>query len=174
VARRSRSTTVRGLEQQPASCGNCGQRYTWEWGSQMPLLVTSDQGESLFDLPRFRGGIRSAVRKLPGTASIWGDEKMVASAANTASVSATPYIRAPTPEHPIPSIDAGDLWLAAASAVRAIHPLAFVRYALHSGAVDDLDWQEKENAVRLSRMEMVVQDIGRRYFGLRNFPQEIG
>jgi len=32
VARRSRSASVKGLDQQPASCNYCGQRYTLEWG----------------------------------------------------------------------------------------------------------------------------------------------
>jgi transcriptional regulator NrdR family protein len=171
VARRSRANTVRGLEQQPASCGNCGQRYVWEWGAQVPLLVITESDEAIFDVPRFRAGIRSAVRRLPGTAAIWGDERLVASAANTASMNATPFIRAPTPEHPIPSIDARDLWLAAASALREIHPLAFVRYALHSRAIVGLDWEKPANARRQTRLVAVVQDIGRRYFGMKSFPE---
>jgi transcriptional regulator NrdR family protein len=62
VARRSRSSTVRGLEQQPASCSHCGQRFIWEWGSLVPLVVISAEGESLFDLSRFRNGIRASCR----------------------------------------------------------------------------------------------------------------
>lgn len=170
IARRSRATVVRGLEQQPASCGFCGQRYVLEWGSQAPLVVVSDQGESLFDIARFRAGIRNAVRKLPGTAAIWGDEKLVISAAHTAAVSAIPYIRPPGPGHAIPSVDAGDLWLAAAEALRGIHPLAFVRYALHSGAIDDLDWRRPEFASALERMQSIVSEIGRRYFVSQTFP----
>jgi transcriptional regulator NrdR family protein len=164
VARRSHVSTVRGLEQQPASCSNCGQKYTWEWGSHVPLLVTSEGGVSLFDLPRFRAGIRSAVRKLPGAAAIWSDEKLIASAAHTASISATPYIFRPSPEHPFPSISSEDLWLAAASALRSIHPLAFVRFALHSRALDEVDWEDKASRDRLSGMERIVQGITRRYF----------
>ena len=170
VARRSRASTVRGLEQQPASCSNCGQRYTWEWGAQVPLIVITGAGEALFEVPRFRAGIRSAVRRLPGSAAIWGDERLVESAANTASVNATPYIKPPTPECPIPSIDAGDLWLAAASALREIHPLAFLRYALHSRAIVGLDWKKRENARRQARMETVIQSIGSRYFDVKGFP----
>ena len=100
---------VRHLDQQPASCGHCGQRYTWEWGSQIPLLITSRRGESLFDFRRFRSGIRHSVRKLPGTALIWSDEKLIASAASSALVSATPYIRQPNAASRVPSIDASDL-----------------------------------------------------------------
>jgi hypothetical protein len=136
-----------------------------EWGSRTPLIVTSDQGDALFDIERFRGGIRSAVRKLPGSAAIWSDEKLVVSAAHSAAVSAIPYIRAPEDGHPIPSIEAGDLWLAAAGALRLIHPLAFVRFALHSGAVDDLDWRRPEFGRTLSALERIVLDIARRYFG---------
>ena len=88
-------------------------------------------------------------------------------------MSATPYIRPPTAEHPIPSIDAGDLWLAASAALRGIHPLAFVRYALHSGAVDDLDWQNRQHAARLAKMEAIVLEIGRRYFNSPRFPRII-
>jgi len=70
----------------------------------------------------------------------------------------------------MPAIDAGDLWLAAAAALRDIHPLAFVRYALHSGAVDDLDWSLPEFAAALARMEAIVREVGQRYFGSRTFP----
>jgi transcriptional regulator NrdR family protein len=171
VARRSRSSSVRGLEQQPASCSNCGQRYTWEWGSLVPLVVISGDGESLFDLARFRNGIRASVRKLPGSAAIWGDEKLVTSAANQASISATPFIRPLSAEHPLPAIEAGDLWLAAASALRSIHPLAFVRFSLHSGAVEGLDWSDPDNARRLKRIESIVLDICRRYFDSPRFPE---
>jgi transcriptional regulator NrdR family protein len=171
VARRSRATVVRHLDQQPASCGHCGQRYTWEWGSQIPLLITSRRGESLFDFNRFRGGIRHSVRKLPGTAVIWSDEKLIASAASAALVSATPYIHPPRPDDRVPSIDASDLWLAAADALRAIHPLAFVRFVLHSGAVGALDWTDPDNVKRLSRMVRVVEGIGQRYFETPRFPR---
>lgn len=164
VSRRSRSRRVRDLEQQPASCGHCGQRYTWEWGSQVPLLVSSEEGDSLFDLARFRTGIRSAVRKLPGPAAIWTDEKLVASAANTALVRATPYIRAPQRGRPVPSLYADDLWLAAASALRGIHPLAFVRYAIHSGALANLDWSTRENSRKLREMDSIVLRIAGRHF----------
>jgi transcriptional regulator NrdR family protein len=170
VARRSRSSSVRGLEQQPASCSNCGQRYTWEWGSLVPLVVISSDGESLFDLPRFRNGIRASVRKLPGTAAIWSDEKLITSAVNTASISATPFIKPLSERDALPSLNAEDLWLAAASALRSIHPLACVRYALHSGAVQALDWTDAENARRLRRIESIVLNICRRYFGSPRFP----
>jgi transcriptional regulator NrdR family protein len=171
IARRSRSNAVRGLDQQPASCSHCGQRYVMEWGSQAPLLVSSAQGDSLFDIARFRAGIRSAVRKLPGTAAIWGDEKLVVSAANTAAVAAIPFIQPPTTQRPIPSINSGDLWLAAAAALRGIHPLAFVRYAVHSGAIDDLDWNDAVAKGALTRMEETVVSIGRRYFDSPAFPE---
>jgi transcriptional regulator NrdR family protein len=170
IARRSRAGSQRGLDQQPASCGFCGQRFTLEWGSHAPLLVTSDQGDSLFDVERFRGGIRSAVRKLPGSASIWSDEKLVVSAAHTAATSAIPFIRGPGEGHPIPSLNAGDLWLAAAAALRGIHPLAFVRYAMHSGAVDDLARGDRDIGPAFRRMEGLVTTIARRYFGLPRFP----
>jgi transcriptional regulator NrdR family protein len=170
VARRSRASIVRHLDQQPASCNHCGQRYVWEWGSQVPLLITSSRGESLFDFNRFRSGIRHSVRKLPGTAMIWSDEHLVASAANSALVSATPYIRPVSPDTRVPSIDASDLWLAAAGALRAIHALAFVRFVLHSGAVGALDWRDREHANQLARMLGIVQLIGRRYFGSPSFP----
>jgi transcriptional regulator NrdR family protein len=170
IARRSRATVVQGLDQQPASCGYCGQRFALEWGSQAPMLVTSEQGESLFDVERFRGGIRSAVRKLPGTAAIWSDEKLVVSAAHSAAVSAIPFIRPPTAAHPVPSIEAGDLWLAAADALRTIHPLAFVRFALHSGAVDDLDWQQPQFGRTLAAMGDIIREIGKRYFSNPAFP----
>jgi hypothetical protein len=71
----------------------------------------------------------------------------------------------------VPSIEASDLWLAAASALRGIHPLAYVRFVLHSGAVGALDWTEQDNANRLSRMVRIVQGIGQRYFGSRHFPR---
>ncbi len=171
VARRSRATVVRHLDQQPSSCGHCGQRYIWEWGSQIPLVITSRRGESLFDFNRFRSGIRHSVRKLPGTALIWSDEKLIASAASAALVSATPYIRSPSADDRVPSIEASDLWLAAADALRAIHPLAFVRFVLHSGAVGALDWKDHDNAVRLSRMVRIVEGIGRRYFESTSFPR---
>ena len=169
VSRRSRSRTVRDLEQQPASCSHCGQRYIWEWGSQVPLLVSSEEGDSLFDLARFRTGIRSAVRKLPGPAAIWTDEKLVASAANTALARATPYIRPPEPGRPVPSVHADDLWLAAASALRGIHPLAFVRYAIHSGALAGLEWSAAQNTRLLARMDGNVQEIAGRYFASNTF-----
>jgi hypothetical protein len=63
----------------------------------------------------------------------------------------------------VPSIAADDLWLAAASALRGIHPLAFVRYAIHSGALADLDWSGEENARELRRMDRIVQEILGRY-----------
>jgi transcriptional regulator NrdR family protein len=170
VARRSRASVVRGLDQQAASCSNCGQRFVWEWGSRVPLLITSRREESLFDPLRFRAGIRHSVRKLPGPASIWSDERLVGSAASSALASATPYIRTPQPGQPLPSIDASDLWLAAASALRGIHPLAYVRYTLHSGGVGALDWRARDNAQRLARMLDIVQGIGRRYFKSRTFP----
>jgi hypothetical protein len=56
------------------------------------------------------------------------------------------------------------LWLAAASALRSIHPLAFVRFALHSRALDEVDWEDKASRDRLSGMERIVQGITRRYF----------
>lgn len=171
VARRSRASIVRHLDQQPASCGHCGQRYLWEWGSQVPLLITSRRGESLFDFNRFRFGIRNSVRKLPGTAVIWSDEKLIASAANSALVSATPYIRPPDAVNHVPSIEASDLWLSAASALPAIHPLAFVRFVLHSGAVGALDWKDPDNGNRLSRMVRIIARIGQRYFGSGTFPR---
>jgi transcriptional regulator NrdR family protein len=171
VARRSRSSTLRGLEQQPASCSHCGQRFTWEWGSLAPLVVISPDGESLFEQARFRNGIRASVRKLPGTAAIWSDEKLITSAVNTASISATPFIRPLSDEYPLPAIDSRDLWLAAASALRSIHPLAAVRYALHSGAVQGLDWSDSDNASRLRRIESIALDISRRHFGAARFPE---
>jgi transcriptional regulator NrdR family protein len=170
IARRSRAGSDRGLDQQPASCSFCGQRYILQWGSQAPLLVSSPQGDSLFDITRFRAGIRSAVRKLPGTAAIWSDEKLVVSAANTAAVAAIPFIQPPSPERPMPLIHSGDLWLAAAAALRGIHPLAFVRYAVHSGAIDDLDWRQPEAREALHRMERTVISIAQRYFHMPAFP----
>jgi transcriptional regulator NrdR family protein len=170
VARRSRASVVRGLDQQAASCSHCGQRFIWEWGSRVPLLITSRRGESLFDPQRFRAGIRHSVRKLPGPASIWSDERLVGSAASSALASATPYIRTPRPGQPLPSIDSSDLWLAAASALRGIHPLAYVRYTLHSGGVGALDWRAPDYSRRLSRMLDIVQGIGRRYFKASSFP----
>jgi hypothetical protein len=70
----------------------------------------------------------------------------------------------------LPSLNAGDLWLAAASALRSIHPLACVRYALHSGAIEALDWTDADNAKRLRRIESIVLDICRRYFASPRFP----
>jgi hypothetical protein len=130
----------------------------------VPLLVSSDEGDLLFDPFRFRNGIRSAVRKLPGPAAIWTDEKLVASAANTALVLATPYIRPPEAGRPAPSVHADDLWLAAAAALRGIHPLAFARYAIHSGALAALDWSAPDNAAQLEKMDTMVREIAHRYF----------
>jgi transcriptional regulator NrdR family protein len=169
VARRSRASVTHDLEQQPASCSSCGQRFTFEWGSHAPLLVISSDDRSLFDVRRFRAGIRSAVRKLPGTAAIWSDERLVVSAAHSAAASAIPYIQAPTVEHPIPLIRSGDLWLAAAAALKGIHPLAFVRYAMHSGAVDDLDWDLPDVRRDFESIESTVKDVARRYFGQPRF-----
>ena len=78
---------------------------------------------------------------------------------------ATPFIRTPEPGRPVPSVHADDLWLGAASALRGIHPLAFVRYAIHSGRLANLDWGEDANARRLERIDTVVRDIVARYFG---------
>jgi|GEM_PF-6823464 len=165
VSRRSRAKTAMGLEQQAASCGHCGQRFTWEWGSRVPLLVSSDEGDSLFDPVRFRNGIRSAVRKLPGAAVIWSDEMLIASAANSALMSATPFIRPPAREMPVPAIQADDLWLSAAATLRRIHPLAYVRYAVHSGALANVDWSAPENRDALRAIVQVIDAICRRYFG---------
>ena len=41
-------------------------------------------------------------------------------------------LQPPGPQNPLPSIDASDLWLVAATALRGIHPLAYVRFTLHS------------------------------------------
>jgi transcriptional regulator NrdR family protein len=170
VARRSRASVVRHLNVQPASCNHCGQRYTWEWGSQIPMLITSAKGDTLFDFDRFRAGIRHSVRKLPGKAIIWSDERLIVSAGVTALISAAPFIRPPSDDQLLPSINASDIWLAAASALRAIHPLASVRFVLHSGAVGALDWETRERAADLKRMLGIVEGIGQRYFRSRSFP----
>jgi len=173
VARRSRATVSDGFGQQPSECGRCGQRYVIEWGAQVPLLVTSRRGASPFEPNRFRRGIATSVRDLPAAAAIWGDDMVVASAASSALRAATGYIRPASSDIPTPTIDGGDLWLAAAAGLRGIHPLAFARYAVHSGAIDDLDPEDTEIAGAMRKMEGIVKDIGQRYFGSRRFP-EIG
>lgn len=166
VARRSRATLIQGFGQQPAVCGQCGQRYILEWGAQVPLLVTTPGRQSPFDLARFRAGIATSVHELPAPAAVWSDEKLALSAANSALISATRYIRRSEPALPVPSIDSADLWLAAAAGLRQIHPLAYVRYAVHAGAIAALSWEDERNRSSLDRLTEITRGVAERYFGV--------